>query len=312
MSKPRSNRASVHGWLVLDKPVDLTSTQAVGKCKWLFNAKKAGHAGTLDPLATGILPIAFGEATKTVPFVMDGEKTYRFTVTWGAATTTDDSEGETIATSDARPSRAEIEAVLPRFTGSISQVPPRFSAIKVNGERAYAMARDGEDFELDARTVEIDELLLVEQPDANTATFESVCGKGTYVRSLARDMAHALGTEGHVTALRRTQVGPFDEADAISLESLDKIRHSTGEPLHAASHLLPVETALDDIPALAMNGEAAARLRRGQAVLAAGKDAPIEGPCFATERGVLVAIGAIDRGSFVPSRVFNLPSRRTG
>ena len=210
----------MHGWLVLDKPVGMTSTQAVGAIKRLFTRKRAGHAGTLDPLASGCLPIALGEATKTVPFVMDGRKVYRFTVRWGEERDTDDADGRVTATSDARPTRAAIEALLPRFTGTIAQVPPRFSAIKIEGERAYDLARDGETVELAARPVEIHRLELVDMPDADHAEFEAECGKGTYVRALARDIGRALGCFGHVEALRRKAVGPFGENDMISLEQL--------------------------------------------------------------------------------------------
>ena len=208
----------VHGWVVLDKPAGMTSTQAVGAIKRLFEAQKAGHAGTLDPLATGILPIALGEATKTVPFAVDGEKAYRFTVRFGAETDTDDAEGEVVRTSDALPARPAIEALLPRFTGEIMQVPPQFSAIKVDGDRAYDLARDGEEVVLEPREVMIEDLYLIDMPDAATAVFEARCGKGTYVRALARDMGRALGCFGHVIELRRTRVGSFDEAASVTLE----------------------------------------------------------------------------------------------
>jgi tRNA pseudouridine55 synthase len=250
----------ISGWLVIDKPLGMSSAQVVGKVRWLTKAAKVGHAGTLDPLATGVLPIALGEATKTVSYAMDKPKTYRFTVEWGRATTTDDAEGETLRLSDHRPGRDEIEAVLPRFTGEIRQVPPAFSAIKIDGQRAYAMARAGEEVELAERAITVHKLALVEQPDADHAIFEALVGKGCYVRSLARDIAIALGTEGHVTQLERTSVGKFDIAHAISLEMLSESAH--GAALDA--HLLAIETVLDDIPALALTEAEAGRLRQGQ------------------------------------------------
>ncbi len=215
MGRRRKGQA-VNGWLILDKPEGLTSTKAVGRTRWLYDAAKAGHAGTLDPLATGILPIAFGEATKTVPFAVDGAKTYRFTVRFGAETETDDTEGAVTQTSDKRPDPAEIEAALPRFTGDIQQVPPRFSALKVDGARAYDLARDREEFELPPRTVTIDRLEIVDIPDPDTCILEADCGKGTYVRALARDLGRALHCLGHISALRRTRVGGFTEDNAVT------------------------------------------------------------------------------------------------
>jgi tRNA pseudouridine55 synthase len=301
-------KRDIHGWVVLDKPVGMTSTQAVGAIKRLFSCKRAGHAGTLDPLASGCLPIALGEATKTVPFVMDGRKLYRFTVRWGQERDTDDADGRVTASSEARPQRGEIEAHLPAFTGTISQVPPRFSAIKVEGERAYDLARDGEAVELAARPVEIHRLQLVNVPDPDRAEFEAECGKGTYVRALARDLGRALGCYGHIAALRRVAVGPFGEDDLISLERLTLLCHraAAGEG-SLADALMPVETALDDIPALAVSRADAARLQRGQAVLLRGRDAPIfRGTVYVTASGRLVALAEVDRGEIVPKRVFNL------
>lgn len=298
----------VNGWLVLDKPRGMTSTMAVARVKRLFEAAKAGHAGTLDPLATGMLPIAFGEATKTVPFVMDGSKSYRFTVRFGSETDTDDAEGRPVATSDKRPTRAEIESVLPGFTGEIEQVPPRFSALKVEGVRAYELARDEEAFELAPRTVVIDRLTLIESPDTDHAVLEAECGKGTYVRALARDIGRILGCYGHICALRRTLVGPFDEADMIPLEQLEALcnRAASGEG-SLADALLPVETALDDIPALAVTRADAARLHRGQAVLLRGRDAPnSSGTVYVTVAGRLLALAEIGNGELIPKRVFNL------
>lgn len=304
----RREKRDVHGWIILDKPVGMTSTQAVGAIKRLFSCKRAGHAGTLDPLASGCLPIALGEATKTVPFVMDGRKTYRFTVRWGEERDTDDADGRVVAVSGARPDRAAIEALLPGYTGTISQVPPQYSAIKVEGERAYDLARDGETVELAARPVEIHRLELVNLPDADTAEFKAECGKGTYVRSLARDIGRALGCLGHIKALRREAVGSFSENDMISLEQLTAMCHraAAGEA-SLADALLPVETALDDIPALAIGRADAARLQRGQAVLLRGRDAPIfRGTVYVTVSGQLVALAEVDRGEIVPKRVFNL------
>nr|WP_321464255.1 tRNA pseudouridine(55) synthase TruB [uncultured Cohaesibacter sp.] len=304
-------RTDVHGWIALDKPLNMTSTQAVGAIKRIFNVKKAGHAGTLDPLATGCLPIAIGEGTKTVSFVMDGFKEYEFTVRWGEETSTDDAEGELIDSSAHRPNEAEIEAALDHFSGEIMQVPPAFSAIKVNGERAYDLARDGEEVKLAARPVTIHHLELLEMPDEDTAVFVAECSKGTYVRSLARDIGRHLGTRGHVVALRRLISGPFTEEMLISLDDLEQLSHSapgeTDQKSGLASALLPVETALDDIPALAINRNAAARLRRGQSVLLRGQEAPIDGHVSAMNAGMLVAICEVIEGELWPRRVFNLP-----
>jgi tRNA pseudouridine55 synthase len=298
----------IHGWLVLDKPQGMTSTQAVSRVRHLYGAQKAGHAGTLDPLATGVLPIAFGEATKTVPFVVEGNKQYRFTVRFGAATDTDDADGTIVATSNRRPTLPEIEAALPSFVGEISQVPPRYSALKVGGARAYDLARDEEDFELAARPALIESLTLIDMPDPDHCVFEARCGKGTYVRALARDLGQALGSLAHVTELRRTRVGPFNEERAISLAKLQELGHSAAGRDALLSVLQPVETALDDIPALAISGQDAARLKRGQPVLLRGRDAPIlKGPVYATSRGTLVAVGEVSQGELRPTRVFNLP-----
>ena len=304
----RREKRDVHGWLVIDKPVGMTSTQVVGAIKRLFSCKRAGHAGTLDPLASGCLPIALGEATKTVPFVMDGRKTYSFTVRWGEERDSDDADGAVTATSDLRPTRDAILAALPAYTGTISQVPPRYSAIKVDGERAYDLARDGEVVELAARPVEIHRLELVNAPDPDHAEFRAECGKGTYVRSLARDIGRALGCLGHIKALRREAVGPLGENAMISLEQLTTLCHraAAGE-VSLADAILPVETALDDIPALAVARADAARLQRGQAVLLRGRDAPIfRGTVYVTVSGQLVALAEVDRGEIVPKRVFNL------
>jgi tRNA pseudouridine55 synthase len=302
VSKPRIERRVVDGWLILDKPTGMTSTHAVSRLKRIFSAKKAGHAGTLDPLASGILPVAFGEATKTVPFVQDGEKAYRFTVRWGVETDSDDSDGAVTRTSDNRPTRAEVEAALPSFIGEIMQRPPSYSAIKVNGERAYDLARDGELVQLPERPVFIDALRIV-AADADSVTLEAECGKGTYVRSIARDLGQMLGCFGHVTALRRTRVGPFFEEDAVTLEDL-------GESAETAAQCLdPVEAGLSELPCIVIDRNGAARLRRGQSLLLRGKAAPGEGEeCYVVCDGAPVAFGQVRSGEFVSSRVFNFAS----
>jgi tRNA pseudouridine55 synthase len=302
---------SVNGWLIFDKPEGMTSTQAVSRVKRLYQAAKAGHAGTLDPLATGVLPIAFGEATKTVPFAVEGSKEYRFTVRFGSETDTDDADGKVIARSDLRPSRAEIEARLPDFIGDIEQVPPRYSALKVDGARAYDLARDEEQFELSPRRVSIAWVRLGDHPDQDRALLEARCGKGTYVRALARDLGRALLCYGHVEALRRTRVGAFGEDRAVTLAALEALAERGHDALMTA--LQPVETALADIPALAVSGPDAYRLRRGQPVLLRGRDAPvIEGTVYATSRGTLIALDEVERGELHPKRVFNLPMRPSG
>jgi tRNA pseudouridine55 synthase len=294
-----SARNDVHGWVVLDKPAGMTSTHAVSRLKRIFNAKKAGHAGTLDPLATGVLPVAFGEATKTVPFVQDGEKAYRFTVRWGTETDTDDADGTVAAQSDARPAEAEIFALLPGFTGTILQLPPSYSAIKINGERAYDLARGGAAPVLSPRPVTIHALDLIDA-GRDEAVFEARCGKGTYVRALARDLGRSLGCYGHVSALRRTRVGPFFETDAVLLADLD-------DDAFRAKVLRPVEAGLMEVPRVVVDSCVAARLRRGQPVLLRGHDAPFEGFAYAACGGVVVAVGAVEKGELIPGRVFNLP-----
>ncbi len=300
----RKRGKAVHGWLVLDKPAGMTSTQAVGAVRRAFDARKAGHAGTLDPLATGVLPIALGEATKTVPYAVEGEKGYQFTVRWGAETDTDDAEGRIVATSEARPDRGAIEPLLARFVGELLQTPPAFSAIKIDGERAYDLARAGETVELEPRLVRIDELTLLHTPDRDTAVFEARCGKGTYVRALARDMGRVLGCLGHVVALRRTRVGPFAEADAVAMATLQEAANA-GEDA-AQRLLLPVEAALAGLAVLNVGQNDASRLLRGQSVLVRGRDAvPRAGPTYATCKGHLIAVGCIEKGELRPSRVFN-------
>jgi tRNA pseudouridine55 synthase len=286
----------------------MTSTHAVSVIKHLFSAKRAGHAGTLDPLASGCLPVALGEATKTVPFVVDGRKTYQFTIRWGEERDTDDAEGRVVATSECRPDAAAIAAALPRFTGTIEQIPPRFSAVKIDGARAYDLAREGEVVIIAPRAVTIYRLGLVEMPDRDHAVLAAECGKGTYVRALARDLGRSLSTLGHVCALRRDRVGPFAETAMISLEQLESLCHraAAGEG-NLADLLLPVETALDDIPALAVSPADAARLQRGQAVLMRGRDAAVvNGLVQVASGGQLVAIAEVERGEIVPKRVFNL------
>jgi tRNA pseudouridine55 synthase len=292
----------VHGWVVLDKPLGMTSTQAVGAVRRLFEAQKAGHAGTLDPLATGILPIALGEATKTVPFAVDGEKAYRFSVRFGVETDTDDAEGQVVRTSERLPSADEISDVLADFTGEISQVPPAFSAIKVDGNRAYDLARSGETVVLDARWIVVEDLRLIDMPDAATAVLEAECGKGTYVRALARDMGRALGSAAHVIGLRRTRVGGFDEAVSVDMATLREAAE-TGD---VGAYLRPVEAALDDIPGLGVGPGDAASLARGQTVLVRGRDAPIlNGAAYAHFKGRILALGELEKGAFRPTRVFN-------
>ncbi len=305
MARKRGER--IHGWLVLDKPLDLTSTKAVGIVRRIFNAQKAGHAGTLDPLATGILPIALGEATKTVNYVMEGGKEYEFTVKWGSETSTDDLEGEVTSTSLKRPSLEEVEEVLPLFLGTILQTPPAYSAIKINGKRAYDLARSGEEVEIASREVRIDDLLIKSHIEDEEMTLVAKCGKGTYIRALARDIGRELGCLGHVTRLRRIKSGPFTENMSISLEKLEELSHSAAARDVLLEQLCPIETALDDIPALAINEDDASRVRLGQAVLIKGRDAPIiKGPAYAMSGSEVVALGSVSQGEFKPSRVIVL------
>jgi tRNA pseudouridine55 synthase len=305
----RKGGTPVHGWLVLDKPFGMSSSRAVGAVRHLLGAAKAGHGGTLDPLATGILPIALGEATKTVAWAMAGRKTYRFTLRWGEARATDDAEGAVTATSEARPGAAEIAAVLPRFTGTIQQVPPAYSTLNLAGERAYDLARRGETVELAPRTAEIFALRLLGLIDEDHAEFEVETGKGVYVRSLGRDIALALGTVAHIAALRRLAVGRFTLERAISLDKLEALRHSAA----VFEHLLPIETALDDIPAMALTEAEAHRLRHGQSVvplLAADQarldELGIGALVRATAGETLVALTEVSAGGLRPVRVLNL------
>jgi tRNA pseudouridine55 synthase len=300
----------VSGWICLDKPYDLTSTHAVSRVRRLFNAQKGGHAGTLDPLATGILPIALGEATKTVPFLMDADKAYRFTIAWGRTTDTYDREGEVTETSDVRPTVAQVEAALPAFVGEISQIPPAYSAIKVDGARAYDLARAGEAVELKPRVVTIHSARVSAAPDPDHVEIEIECGKGTYVRAIVRDLAERLGACGHVSDLRRTRVGGFTEARAIGLETLENFGHKAAQ----SEALLPVETALDDIPALALTTEDAFRLKQGRSIVLVPRQvetlkarlAPGARIVSAMSDGLIVALCEMRAGRLEPTRVFHL------
>lgn len=307
MARRKSGEA-ISGWVVLDKPLEITSTQAVGRVRRLFNARKAGHGGTLDPLASGVLPIAFGEATKTVGYVMEGPKRYRFTLQWGVATSTDDAEGPVVEESAVRPSAEEIETALASFRGEIEQVPPTFSAVKIAGQRAYDLAREEEEVTLQPRVVRIDAFTLEDMADRDHATFHVTCGKGAYMRALARDLGQALGTCAHVVALRRTAVGPFNEDMAIPLESLEGLGHSPA----LKEQLLPIETALDDIPAFALSEAEARRLRCGQTVSLMARvhrdrlrDLNQGSIVCATTAGKLVALARYEAGEVHPVRVIN-------
>jgi tRNA pseudouridine55 synthase len=298
----RKKGDKIDGWVVLDKPVGLGSTPAVSRVRRLFGAQKAGHGGTLDPLASGVLPIALGEATKTVPFVMDGRKEYRFTLRFGEARSTEDSEGEVTASSEARPTDQAIRGALNAFIGEIEQVPPAFSALKIDGQRAYDLARAGEAVEMKSRKARIDRLEFLSRPDRDHADLVVACGKGTYIRSLGRDLAVALGTVGHLSALRRTAAGPFREEQAISLPKLEALGHIPA----LLGALAPVATALDDIPALALTEAQADELRHGQPVFLT-RDAPSSGTLLRAELDEkLVALVRSDGTSIQPVRVFNL------
>ena len=300
----------VNGWVCLDKPFGMGSTEAVSKVRRLFDAQKAGHAGTLDPLASGILPIALGEATKTVPFMMEAQKVYRFTINWGISTDSLDREGELVARSDARPDVDAVRAALPAFVGEIDQVPPQFSAIKVDGQRAYDLAREGAEFELASRQVTIHEAALTDAPDADHVELTIRTGKGVYVRSLARDLAAALGAEGHVSALRRERVGPFSTENAVTLDFLTDLVHRDA----ASEGLLPVATALDDIPELAVTDQDAFSLRQGRPIVLLPRQVETlksrlrdgSRTVSAFQGQTLVALGQLRAGRLEPDRVFNL------
>ena len=305
MSSRRRSGRLVSGWLVLDKPLAMTSTKAVSIIKRLFNAQKAGHAGTLDPLASGCLPIALGEATKAMPQVLESRKTYRFTVRWGIATDSDDAEGKIVVTSDLRPTLSQIQEAIPAFTGTIEQTPPAFSAVKVDGARAYSLAREGEIPQLQPRQVVIDRFEIIATDD-DEASFEIDCGGGTYVRSLARDLGELFGCHGHVSALRRLSVGPFDESKMIQLDQLRAAAEKGGEEAVDA-YLAPVEIALSSLVGLPLRERDAHRVLQGQTVLLRGASAPVSGSAYATGgSGQLLAVGEIEAGSFHPKRVFHL------
>lgn len=302
MARTRKGRP-VSGWLIVDKPAGITSTAVVNKVKWAFSAQKAGHAGTLDPAATGILAVALGEATKTVPLITDAMKCYRFTVTFGAATTTDDAEGGVIETSDLRPTDAEIAAALAAFRGQIMQVPPQFSAVKVDGERAYDLAREGEEMDLVARPLWVDSLEVISRPDADHVELEMVCGKGGYVRSIARDLGRALGCLGHVQSLRRVWSGPFDLDGAVTMERIEELART--DEIDAL--LQPIELALADLPELPATPEGAARLRNGNAGMVIALGVEWGTLAWASFQGRALAIGHYRSGELHPNRVLNQP-----
>lgn len=303
MARTRKGR-DISGWLVVDKPAGVTSTAVVNKVRWAFEAKKAGHAGTLDPAATGVLAVALGEATKTVPYITDALKCYRFRMRLGAATTTDDAEGEVTETSARRPSEAEIAAALPAFRGEILQVPPQFSAVKVEGERAYDLAREGEALDLAPRPLWVESLEILGRPDADHVDLEMVCGKGGYVRAIARDLGRALGCLGHVAWLRREWSGPFAAADGLSLEEIDRLARTP----ELDRHLRPLEEGLADLPELKATAEGAARLRHGNPGLVIAADVEFGEEAWASYQGRAVAVGTYRAGELHPSRVFVPPA----
>ena len=298
MARKRKGRP-IHGWLIVDKPVGVTSTAVVNKARWAFQAQKAGHGGTLDPLATGLLAIAFGEATKTVAIAQEALKTYRFTVRLGQRTATDDTEGDVIGSSDARPTDTEIEAALAPFIGDIMQIPPQFSAVKVEGERAYDLARDGVEMELEARPLWVESLTLVARPDGDHADLEMVCGKGGYVRSIARDLGEALGCHGHVSSLRRVAVGVFTLDGALAFDQLDRIREEGGD-----AHLRPLQDGLTDLPEVKVRQGEATRLRNGNPAPVTYADLEYGDEAWASCDGVPVAIVTYKAGMLHPDRVF--------
>lgn len=300
MGRKRKGR-DISGWLVVDKPAGITSTAVVNKVRWALSASKAGHAGTLDPEATGVLAVALGEATKTVPYITDALKAYRFVVRLGQATNTDDAEGEIIAESDTRPEDAAIKEALLPFVGDIMQVPPKFSAVKIDGQRAYKLARDGEDVELAARPLWVEELTLVDRPDADHVELEMICGKGGYVRSIARDLGEVLGCYGHVSWLRRVWSGPFEATKGIGLDEVESLAKDPA----LDAHLLPLEMGLEDLPELRATAEGAARLRNGNpGMVMAANDVEYGDECWASHEGRAVAVGVYKAGELHPSRVF--------
>ena len=301
MGRKRKGR-NISGWLVIDKPAGITSTAVVNKVRWALDAQKAGHAGTLDPEATGVLAVALGEATKTVPYITDALKAYEFTVRLGQATNTDDAEGQVIAQSDARPTDTQITDALAGFLGDIMQVPPQFSAVKIDGQRAYKLARDGEDLTLAARPLWVEELLLIDRPDADHAVLSMTCGKGGYVRAIARDLGQALGCYGHVLQLRRIWSGPFDATDGLTLDQVDELARTPA----LATHLLPLETGLADLPMVTCTAQGAARLRNGNPGMVVAHDIDYGEECWASFDGQPLAVGRFKAGELHPSRVFNL------
>jgi len=300
LGRSRKGR-DISGWLVVDKPAGLTSTAVVNKVRWALGAKKAGHAGTLDPEATGVLAVALGEATKTVPYITDALKAYRFTVRLGQATNTDDAEGEVIAESDARPGDDEIRAALTQFEGDILQVPPKFSAVKIDGQRAYKLARADEEFEIAARPLYVESLEMVERPDADHVTLEMVCGKGGYVRAIARDLGETLGCHGHVRELRRIWSGPFDAEDGVSMELIEELAKTP----ELDDYIRPLEEGLADLPELRCTPEGAARLRNGNPGMVLAADVEYGDEAWASFEGKAVAVGTYRGGELHPSRVFN-------
>lgn len=300
MGRKRKGR-DISGWLVVDKPAGLTSTAVVNKVRWALDANKAGHAGTLDPEATGVLAVALGEATKTVPYITDALKAYRFTIRLGQATNTDDAEGEVIATSEIRPDDATIKEALHAFVGDVMQVPPRFSAVKIDGERAYKLARDDAEFEIAARPLWIEELLMAERPDADHVVLDMTCGKGGYVRSIARDLGEKLGCYAHVVTLRRLWSGPFDATDGLTLEQIDAMARTP----ELDAHILPLETGLADLPELRCTPEGAARLRNGNPGMVLAASVEYGDEAWASLDGRAIAVGHYKAGELHPSRVFN-------
>lgn len=299
MGRKRKGR-DISGWLVVDKPAGITSTAVVNKVRWALAAKKAGHAGTLDPEATGVLAVALGEATKTVPYITDAMKAYRFTVRLGQVTNTDDAEGEVTSSSDLRPTDDQIKEALHQFVGDIMQVPPQFSAVKIDGERAYKRARDGEEMELSARPLWVEELIMLDRPDADHVTLEMTCGKGGYVRSIARDLGQALGCGGHVRELRRIWSGPFEVEQGLSIEDIDSMAKSP----ELDAHLLPIKVGLADLPEATCPPESAARLRNGNPAVVIATDIEYGDECWASLNGEPIAVGRFKAGELHPSRVF--------
>lgn len=296
----RKKGRDISGWVVIDKPAGITSTSVVNKVRWAFDAKKAGHAGTLDPDATGVLAVALGEATKTVPYITDALKAYRFTVKLGEATNTDDAEGEVIRQSDLRPDDAAIEAALVPLTGDVMQIPPKFSAVKIDGQRAYKLARDGEDVQIEPRPLFVESLTMVERPDADHVTLEMVCGKGGYVRSIARDLGEALGCYGHVRELRRVWSGPFDVSDGVTLEELDAVAKTDA----IMDFLGPLEVGLADLPEVPTTDAGATKLRNGNPGIVIATGVEYGDECWASLNGDAIAVGRYKAGELHPTRVF--------